>query len=697
MSSTVGASSKPVQITPSLPTPSTATISATPPKAAATDNNNGKMAGASGGGAKPTSMPTDGAGAGPSAGPSAGSNSGAGGQPKNTQASRFSQGPAVKTNRPASQMFLANASHPMPDAEQIDQWFESLSEFEDMLEGMAQVSLDPVFKDELNAIDQWFTVLSDSERTAALYSLMQHATDLQIRFFITILQQMARSMQKEQPQRHSVAGPGAAGYGGGGNATNPRNQIDPQYGRMSYNGPLAAAAAAAAAGDGTANGQGMGMAAALAAAAAANGGNGAGNGSVFSNRNWSVENLPTDTGVLGMAVGSNRNSIQSDRPHSAHGSDQNLNWRNSRTSMASLDGNGGGSIHPGELAPPSQRGSMLGGTPRQSFMDWEPKNFRWSSLSESLEPYGNIGPDPNAVLLAQRLEQQMALAGSRGIPSNRNSLNNRQSINSRLSVMSQDPRQVNASAPMQPSPRQSLQTKAGNNPPYPPGLIPSASNQAINATMSSGVPKSAWAPSSSSHNTPGTVAVGGSGFKTSIAQSAQASSVHLRNQPYAQQHTYQLNNNLAGGGNGHNNNQPRRPSQPHNGQAAGGPRHHSPSRAGQHFSKSSRPQSPATAVVAPVAHVAGGAQAAAPAPAKPQDVVDFELLQDIPAWLRSLRLHKYTSSFEGYNWHDIIEMTDEDLMKQGVAALGARRKMLKVFENIKAEIQRREKQGIPIP
>jgi len=29
-------------------------------------------------------------------------------------------------------------------------------------------------------------------------------------------------------------------------------------------------------------------------------------------------------------------------------------------------------------------------------------------------------------------------------------------------------------------------------------------------------------------------------------------------------------------------------------------------------------------------------------------------------------------------------MSDDDLLKKGVAALGARRKMLKVFENIKA-------------
>ncbi|KWU43075.1 hypothetical protein RHOSPDRAFT_12252, partial [Rhodotorula sp. JG-1b] len=57
---------------------------------------------------------------------------------------------------------------------------------------MAAASLDSNFKDELSAIEQWFRVLSEAERTAALYSLLQSATSLQTRFFITVLQQMAR-------------------------------------------------------------------------------------------------------------------------------------------------------------------------------------------------------------------------------------------------------------------------------------------------------------------------------------------------------------------------------------------------------------------------------------------------------------------------------------------------------------------------
>ncbi|KAM3582658.1 Flap-structured DNA-binding and RNA-binding protein [Umbelopsis sp. WA50703] len=69
---------------------------------------------------------------------------------------------------------------------------------------------------------------------------------------------------------------------------------------------------------------------------------------------------------------------------------------------------------------------------------------------------------------------------------------------------------------------------------------------------------------------------------------------------------------------------------------------------------------------------------------KAAEVVDMELLQDVPAWFRSLRLHKYNTVFESMKWQDIIKLSDEDLVAKGVAALGARRKMLKVFENVRA-------------
>lgn len=56
---------------------------------------------------------------------------------------------------------------------------------------------------------------------------------------------------------------------------------------------------------------------------------------------------------------------------------------------------------------------------------------------------------------------------------------------------------------------------------------------------------------------------------------------------------------------------------------------------------------------------------------------------DVPAWLRSLRLHKYNPIFETMKWQEMIRLDDEALSVKGVAALGARRKMLKVFDQVK--------------
>ncbi|KAI7886911.1 hypothetical protein K492DRAFT_233115 [Lichtheimia hyalospora FSU 10163] len=64
--------------------------------------------------------------------------------------------------------------------------------------------------------------------------------------------------------------------------------------------------------------------------------------------------------------------------------------------------------------------------------------------------------------------------------------------------------------------------------------------------------------------------------------------------------------------------------------------------------------------------------------------IDLKELEDIPSWFRRLRLHKYTSLFETLNWKEIIKMDDAQLEARGVAALGARRKMLKTFERVRA-------------
>lgn len=75
----------------------------------------------------------------------------------------------------------------------------------------------------------------------------------------------------------------------------------------------------------------------------------------------------------------------------------------------------------------------------------------------------------------------------------------------------------------------------------------------------------------------------------------------------------------------------------------------------------------------------------------PDEPIDVNLLSDVASWLRSLRLHKYTTNFEGDNWREMVLLDDVGLENKGVSALGARRKLLKVFETV------REKMGISLP
>ncbi|KAH8984720.1 hypothetical protein EDB92DRAFT_1950550 [Lactarius akahatsu] len=87
------------------------------------------------------------------------------------------------SGRPTSEL-LGSATFQTPEADAIDQWFENLHHYEVTLEEMATASLDVNFKEEHShsAIEK-----------SALYSLLQHSTQVQIRLFITVLQQMARA------------------------------------------------------------------------------------------------------------------------------------------------------------------------------------------------------------------------------------------------------------------------------------------------------------------------------------------------------------------------------------------------------------------------------------------------------------------------------------------------------------------------
>ncbi|KAF7298163.1 SAM domain-containing protein [Mycena chlorophos] len=70
----------------------------------------------------------------------------------------------------------------------------------------------------------------------------------------------------------------------------------------------------------------------------------------------------------------------------------------------------------------------------------------------------------------------------------------------------------------------------------------------------------------------------------------------------------------------------------------------------------------------------------------PASSVDPELLKDVPSWLRSLCLHKYTACFEGMTWQEMVELDEATLEAKGVVALGARRRLIKMFDNVKQKM-----------
>lgn len=100
--------------------------------------------------------------------------------------------------RPSSEVYFNQPSPNQSNNEDAldkaaQQWIADIDQYETTLEEMAAATLDQDFKDELSAIEQWFRVLSEAERTAALYALLQQTTQVQIRFFIQVLQQMSKS------------------------------------------------------------------------------------------------------------------------------------------------------------------------------------------------------------------------------------------------------------------------------------------------------------------------------------------------------------------------------------------------------------------------------------------------------------------------------------------------------------------------
>ncbi|KAJ1799024.1 Flap-structured DNA-binding and RNA-binding protein [Coemansia sp. RSA 2399] len=556
---------------------------------------------------------------------------------------------AGKSARPASEIFFANAQHPLPKAKHIDRWFESLSQFDDMLEDMAKVSLDPVFKDELTSIDQWFAVLTEPERTAALYSIMQHCSDLQVRFFITILQQMLRidqdpeaaaeaieSSSIQNAERHSIAVQGAYA----------KHQANQQYlhqhapMRMSYDG---APAYAGGAGLRAGNSSGVSML--------------SGSPGLQRTAGWagnSHANLSSDNLLVGSA---GKFVVDQQRPRSSnHDADISSDWRAVRAGSGSAVGSPTTDQFPhhhhlhhhqqqqlgiGAVGSSRRQSSNLLAqhsslTPRAS-IDLEPKDFRWSSLTDNPEPIGNMGTEHGSATHSHMLGANMNRTS--GIAA-------RRSVNSRLSIAVKSPRDT---MQVQQQQQQHIAASLAQLTMGPSGSNTASSPLAGTFAQQQNQNRGMYAPNpagsggrihGSSNGSAGNAAIPRSstptlsGFsRTVLHGSATSAGHHLNHHPALVQGA----------------------------QSSAGPKAQQPQQQQQQQQQILQQQQ------------------------QLPELVDLELVKDIPAWLRSLRLHKYTDCFANMSWTDVVLLSDEQLQAKGVSALGARRKMLKVFEVVQAE------------
>lgn len=66
-----------------------------------------------------------------------------------------------------------------------------------------------------------------------------------------------------------------------------------------------------------------------------------------------------------------------------------------------------------------------------------------------------------------------------------------------------------------------------------------------------------------------------------------------------------------------------------------------------------------------------------------KDIISEELLNNIPQWLKALRLHKYTDNLKDLQWREMVDLDDTDLQKLGISTVGARNKLLKSFSQVK--------------
>jgi len=567
--------------------------------------------------------------------------------------------------RPASEIFLnaprINEQNQEQDAldKVAQKWLADLDTYENTLQEMAAAALDQDFKDELTAIEEWFRVLSEAERTAALYALLQQTTQVQIRFFITVLQQMAKehpvsamlspaNFEKDAMSNRMSEAMANLNVSDNRNSFGSRPPPSPTVAtnRNSTPSGLDSSAVHAMFPDAAAaienqrqkfsqqTGTRSNRASALFEARTG----GLGTPTITTTNSSGNGNATKDNSGLPPPPGSpwrqSQNDNSQDGPRKSESQTVGAmgQWQapppsaGLRSSRPQLSG-GNGNLQTTTINVPTNNG--LEGLPPLSPYDGAGGN--WASMVNTpvVPMFGNQA-SPNVDMVANATAMKLAALST---------------VNNRIILDSDMPkykRKNRLDGQALPSPRNMQQqtmsptnivmyNEHGQPIPMAAAAAVAAAQAAQNNLQRRSRPNS---PGLQGFQSPGPFQLPFSPQNNGFLAAYDTSSPLLNGGAF----------NLGAlgafgtGSEGY--------------LSDGNVRGRSPrGRRG-----SSKP---------------------------PEDPTDINLLNDIPHWLRSLRLHKYTDNLKDLKWTELIELNDEDLEKRGVNALGARRKMLKVFEQVK--------------
>ncbi|KIV97238.1 hypothetical protein PV10_01010 [Exophiala mesophila] len=556
---------------------------------------------------------------------------------------------SARSIRPASEVLYNQQSQQggLDDSNRLgEQWIQDIEQYETMLEEMAAATLDQDFKDELSAIEQWFRVLSEAERTAATYALIQQTTQMQQRFFAQVLNQMSKS--------HPISGIlSPANFGEkdpmSSRLSDAMSKLNADDRRISLGRPSPVSPA------GNKRNSGLDQSTihamfpdAVAAIQQQKAEYAQQTGNLPpSNRNSTIGDrtslvAPTisaprenKSDALSWRQGPDSQQPPISRPKSSSGQTQTLppppmgQFAQPPSSAGGLrsprpPGMTSGNIQNTTLTAPDHGGSEL-----PMLSPYNVGNQSWASMSNTpMVPSFNQSP-AHTDMVANATAMKLAALST---------------VNNRIAL--DDVKKYRRARSNEPQVPSQPALSPGLNSLGIPGINTIMVNdhgQILNAQQVAAIQAQQIAAAQGHRSRPNSP---GLPLQTPLGQTSFASPQH--------------NGFLAAYDGG----------QMMMGQ---GLPTFMPTVVGSEgylsdHSEINRGRSPR-----------GRRGSSKP----PEDPTDPVLLQDIPAWLRSLRLHKYTDNLKDLKWEELVELDDKGLDARGVNALGARNKMLKVFEQVK--------------